>query len=238
LACVEPPSEEFTLHVYTSHPRPEQFSDVIEKQLLGDWTYTRNGKKAIAHLESVCVEHEGLGAWRTAKTLNLIPEQGLTIVIDIGGGTWLSRLIDSEGEILDGSVSERGGAYSLASDISFDDRLKTTVNDQPTPGIIMDGFASGSHYYGENPGASWREWLDEYREPWFREILGKVKNQYQQYLPRVRRFLITGGSSHLVAEKIQGIPLFAMTPHPRFDNVLGLLPVSRRSTAGKHHEAA
>jgi hypothetical protein len=233
LACVKPIAPEFKLHVHTSHPRPSLFEQKILEQLLGTHPYRHNSQNAIAHIESVSVEPEGLAAWRHAKAIGLIPEQGLTVVIDIGGGTWLSRLIDEEGEILDSSVSERGGAYSLAADISFDMRLGNAINDQPDPGVIMNGFANGTHYYAEDAAASWRDWLDEYLDPWFKGIFGKVKTQYKPFLPRVRRFLVTGGSSHLIAQKIQNIPLFAMTFEPRFDNVQGLLPTLEKAKAVK-----
>ncbi|MBE9128204.1 MULTISPECIES: ParM/StbA family protein [unclassified Coleofasciculus] len=229
LACVKPIGLEFKLHVHTSHPKPEVFEDEIQKQLIGSHPYGYNGQEAISHIESVSIEPEGLGAWRYAKSIGLIPSSGLTIVIDIGGGTWLSRLIDEEGEILDSSVSERGGAYSLAADLSFDSRLTNAINDQPDPGVIMDGFANGSHYYAEDPNATWKDWLDEYLDPWFKGIFGKVKTQYKPFLPRVRRFFVTGGSSHLIANKIKDIPLFAMSEQPRFDNVRGLLPVGKSS---------
>ena len=233
LACVKPLAPKFKLHVHTSHPRPELFEQEILKQLLGTHPYGHNGIDATSHIESVSVEPEGLAGWRYAKSIGLIPEQGLTVVIDIGGGTWLSRLIDEEGEILDSSVSERGGAYSLAADISFDPRLGNAINDQPDPGVIMNGFANGTHYYSEDPNASWKDWLDEYLDPWFKGIFGKVKTQYKPFLPRVRRFLVTGGSSHLIAQKIQNIPLFAMTSEPRFDNVRGLLPTGKQAQVVK-----
>ncbi len=233
LACIKPPAKEFKLHLHTSHPHPERFGKEINDRLLGTHDYAHNGNEATVHIESVDVEHEGVGAWRYAKSIGLVPEQGLTVIIDIGGGTWLSRVIDEDGEILDSSVSERGGAYSLAADISFDNRLTSVIHDQADPGIIMDGFANGSHYYAENPNASWKEWLVEYLEPWFRGIFGKVNTQYQPFLPRVRRFLVTGGSSHLVANKVKKIPLFAMTSEPRFDNVKGILPVTSPASPDK-----
>ncbi len=233
LACVKPSAPEFKLHVHTSHPRPERYSEFITKQLLGMHPYGYNGTNATVHIDSVSVEPEGLGAWRYAKSIGLVPQQGLTVVIDIGGGTWLSRLIDEEGEILDSSVSERGGAYSLAADISFDARLGNAINDQPDPGVIMNGFANDTHYYAEDAAASWRDWLGEYKEPWFKGIFGKVKTQYKPFLPRVRRFLVTGGSSHLIAHKVKSIPLFAMTSEPRFDNVRGLLPTGKQAKVVK-----
>ncbi len=226
LACVRPPAKEFKLHVHTSHPRPQKFEKEIRERLLGTHDYVYNGVESTVHIESVSVEPEGLAAWRYAKSIGLVPEQGLTIIIDIGGGTWLSRLIDEEGEILDSSVSERGGAYSLATDISFDPRLGDVIEDQPDPGVIMNAFANGTHYYAENPNASWKEWLDEHLDPWFKGIFGKVSTQYKPFLPRVRRFLVTGGSSYLIANKVKSIPLFAMTSDCRFDNVKGLLPVT------------
>ena len=230
LACLKPIAPEFKLHLHTSHPRPEQFQTEIETQLLGTHTYGFNGKSATVHIESVSVESEGEGAWRFAKSLGLIPDQGLTIVVDIGGGTWLSRLIAPDSEILDSSVDERGGAYSLAADISFDDRLENALKDHPDPGVIMNGFANGTHCYAENPQASWKDWLDEYLDPWFKGIFGKVNTQYKPFMPRVRRFLVTGGSSHLIAPKVKNLPLFAITTEPRFDNVQGLLPTGKKAS--------
>jgi len=76
----------------------------------------------------------------------------------------------------------------------------------------MDGFANGSHYYAEMPHASWQQWLGEYLDPWFKGIISKVKAQYQPYRSRIVRFILTGGSSLLVADKVRSVPSCVVLP--------------------------
>ena len=59
-------------------------------------------------------------------------------MIDIGGGTWLSRLIDQGGEVIDENVMDRGGAYELATAISFDRRLTNAIGATADPGLIIE----------------------------------------------------------------------------------------------------
>jgi hypothetical protein len=143
-------------------------------------------------------------------------------VIDMGGGTWLSRLIDQGGEVIDENVMDRGGAYELATSISFDRRLTNAIGTTADPGLIMDGFQH-NHCYGDT-GHSWAEWLEEYLDPWYKGIFRTVKSQYTPFMSRVTRFLITGGSSHLIYDRLQGFNLFAVMPEPQFANVCGLFP--------------
>ena len=51
-----------------------------------------------------------------------------------------------------------------------------------------------------------------------------MKSQYTPFMPRVTRFLITGGSSHLIRDRLEGFKLFAVMPDPQFANVRGMLP--------------
>ena len=225
LACCDFPAKEFQLSIRTSHPTPDVVADDIKNQLLGCHVFSRNNRSHIVHIEEVTVEPEGLGAWRYAKKLGLIPSEGYVVVIDIGGGTWISRLFNASGEIIDQSVDLRGGAYDLATSISFDDRLRSTIGTRPHPGVIMDGFADGSHYYAEMAQASWREWFEkDHLVPWFQGLIGAVQSQYEPQRSRIVKFVLTGGSSLLVADKVKGLSSFAIVPQPRFANVLGLLP--------------
>jgi len=45
-------------------------------------------------------------------------------------------------------------------------------------------------------------------------------------MARVTRFLVTGGSSHLITERLAGRKLFAVMPEPQFANVRGLFPIN------------
>lgn len=222
-ACLEPLAggvAEYGLNLLVSTPDPFRNGEAIQEQLLGRHDFTRNGVDFRVTVESVTVEREGMGAYHYAKTQGVIPNHGYTIVIDIGGGTWLTRLVDADGEVIDENVLDRGGTYELAVAISFDRRLTDPLGSSADPCIVMDGFRI-DHVYADT-GLSWAGWLDEYLEPWFKGIFQTVKAQYTPYMPRVTRFLVTGGGSHLISERLQGRNLFAVMGDPQFANVRGL----------------
>lgn len=222
-ACLEPLAGglvDYPLHLQISTPDPIRNGDDIEDQLLGVHEFTRNGMDFKVTVQSVNVEREGMGAYHYAKTQGTIPSNGYTIVIDIGGGTWLTRLVDADGEVIDENIMDRGGTYELATAISFDRRLTDLLGSSADPCIVMDGFRI-DHIYADT-GLAWKDWLDEYLDPWFKGIFQTVKAQYTPYMPRVTRFLVTGGGSHLISERLQGHDLFAVMGDPQFANVRGL----------------
>jgi len=224
-ACLEPWEDEteFSLHIYASTPEPFRNAEAIRQQLLGFHEFRRNGLDYRVNVEQVEVEREGMGAYRYAQRLNLIPNSGYTIVIDIGGGTWLTRLVDEEGEVIDENVMDRGGAYELATSISFDRRITDELGTTADPSLVMDGFRN-DHVYADT-GLTWQPWLEEHLEPWFKGIFQTVRAQYTPYMARVTRFLVTGGSTHLISERLANKPLFAVMGDPQFANVRGLLPL-------------
>lgn len=227
-ACLDPDRDkeisQFPLHVYASTPDPGRNAESIRSQLMGIHEFKRNGISFRVTVEHVEVEREGMGAYRYAQQLGLIPDSGYTIVVDIGGGTWLTRLVDAEGDVIDENIMDRGGAYELATSISFDRRLTNALGTTADPAIVMDGFKSG-HTYADTE-LSWSLWLEEYLDPWFKGIFQTIKAQYTPYMARVTRFLVTGGSSHLIAERLAGRKLFAVVPDPQFANVRGLFPIA------------
>jgi len=227
-ACLEPLnglSSEFPLHLHLSTPEPSKHGKALESQLLGLHEFTRNGIEFRVNVESVNIEREGMGAYWHAKSQGCIPDQGYTIVIDIGGGTWLTRLVDGEGEVIDENVMNRGGAYELAVSISFDHRLTDVLGTTADPGLVMDGFRS-AHTYADT-GLSWGPWLDEHLDPWFKGIFQTVKAQYTPYMARVTQFLVTGGGSHLISKRLEGRKLFTVMGDPQFANVRGLYLLSK-----------
>jgi hypothetical protein len=225
-ACLEPWEgiTEFSLDLYVSTPDPGRNEEAMKKQLLGFHEFKRNGLHYRVMVERVEVEREGMGAYYYAQRQGLIPESGYTIVIDIGGGTWLTRLVDAEGEVIDENVMDRGGAYELATSISFDKRLTDALGTTADPGVVMDGFRNG-HRYADTE-LTWAAWLEEHLDPWFKGIFQTVKAQFTPYMPRVTRFLVTGGTTHLITERLQGRRLFALMSDPQFANVRGLFPVT------------
>jgi len=225
-ACLEPweGATEFSLNLYASTPEPTKNADAIRLQLLGIHEFRRNGQEYRVLVERVEVEREGMGAYHYAQRLGLIPDSGYTIVVDIGGGTWLTRLVDAEGEVIDENVMDRGGAYELATSISFDRRLTDVLGTTADPSLIMDGFRM-EHTYADT-GLSWQPWLEEHLDAWFKGIFQTVRAQYTPYMARVTRFLVTGGSSHLISERLAGRKLFTVMTDPQFANVRGLFPIA------------
>jgi Actin like proteins N terminal domain len=226
-ASLEPkgnPEQEQIMHLLVSTPDPIRSGADIKAQLLGPHQFTRNGVEVRVKVESVRVEREGMGAYYQARQEGLIPETGYTIVVDIGGGTWLTRLVDAKGEVIDENIMDRGGTYELATAISFDRRLINALGTTPDPSVIMDGFRI-NHVYADT-GLAWSGWLDEYLDPWFKGIFQMVKAQYTPYMARVTRFLVTGGGSHLIAQYLEGRKLFAVMGDPQFANVRGLFSLS------------
>ncbi|EKQ67660.1 hypothetical protein OsccyDRAFT_3943 [Leptolyngbyaceae cyanobacterium JSC-12] len=225
-ACLEPwdGNTEFSLNLHISTPELSRNEALLRSQLMGVHEFKRNGVAFHVTVGQVNVEREGMGAYYYAQRLGLIPDSGYTIVVDIGGGTWLTRLVDGEGEVIDENVMDRGGSYELAASISFDRRLTDALGTTVDPGLVMDGFKAG-HSYADT-GLSWAPWLEEYLDPWFRGIFQTVKAQYTPYMARVTRFLVTGGGSHLIAERLAGRKLFAVIPDPQFANVRGLFPIA------------
>ncbi|MDX2230940.1 MAG: ParM/StbA family protein [Leptolyngbyaceae cyanobacterium bins.349] len=225
-ACLEPwdGNSEFALNLHVSTPEVSRNETALRSQLMGLHEFTRNGVPFKVTVNQVQVEREGMGAYYYAQRMGLIPDSGYTIVVDIGGGTWLTRLVDAEGDVIDENVMDRGGSYELAASISFDRRLTDAMGTTADPGVVMDGFKTG-HTYADT-GLSWAPWLEEYLDPWFRGIFLTVKAQYTPYMTRVTRFLVTGGGSHLITERLAGLKLFAVIPDPQFANVRGLFPIA------------
>ncbi|MEO0409633.1 MAG: hypothetical protein AAF289_20015, partial [Cyanobacteria bacterium P01_A01_bin.135] len=111
--CLEPlngVSSSFPVSLQLSTPEPSKHRDALKEQLLGVHEFTRNEIDFCVNVEEVNVVREGMGAYWCAKNEGHIPNSGYTIVIDIGGGTWLTRLVDGEGEVIDENVMNRGGS--------------------------------------------------------------------------------------------------------------------------------
>ena len=221
-SCLEVTEGSFKLIV--SHHSPEIVTAALRKALIGKHSYTRNGQNCNILIKSVEVVPEGIGAYWAARNAGFVPTSGHTIVIDIGGGSWLYRVIDSDGDIIAQDVSDRLGSYALASQIAHDDRLKQPLRryglTSADPGKVLEGFCQ-SHRY-EETGISWADWLDEYREPWFSNIFSQVRADLASYLPSTRRFIVCGGGAHLVAHKFSGNSAFVVMPQPNFSNVVGM----------------
>jgi len=193
-----------------SHHSPLDVAAFLRTALLGEHHYCRNGVLIRVTVRTVEVVAEGWGAYQLAKSRNYLPARGYTVLIDLGGSTWLSSIYAPDGEVIDHDVHERQGTFALAAAIAKDTRLSKPLVERfsvtsPDPVLIQDGFTQGP----------------EYLDPWWKSIVQTLKARYQTHLPNVRRFLITGGGSHLIAHKVAASPAFLVLPEASTANVQG-----------------
>ena len=68
-------------------------------------------------------------AYWQARSLSLVPETGYTVVIDLGGSTWLYRVIDADGDVIDEGVGDRrvGTVYLAHQDCRRRSQLKAPL---------------------------------------------------------------------------------------------------------------
>lgn len=217
-------------HLVVSHHSPDEYAELLTRSLIGRHVWRRNGQPVGVTVESVDVVPEGWGAYQLAKMRGYVPRRGYTVLIDLGGSTWLSSVYDEDGDRIAHDTHDREGCYSLAVQISQDDRLKSALREgyritAPDPSAIMDGFTN-QHYYAQTP-ICWAEWLPEYLDPWWRGIVNTLKSVYQNHLPSVQRFIVTGGASHLISAKVATSPAFVVMPDPSTANVIGAWHATR-----------
>lgn len=220
-ACI---AQSGTYRLVVSHHSPLEYEAFLKAALLGKHHYRRNGTWIEISISRVDVIAEGWGAYHLTKHQGYLPTKGYTVLIDLGGSTWLSSVYAADGEVVDHDVHERQGTFALAAAIAKDTRLSQPLMEcfsvtSPDPILIQDGFQQG-HVYGDSD-LSWATWLPEYLDPWWKRIVQTLKARYQSYLPNVRRFLVTGGGSNLVIHKLAGSSAFFVLPEASVANVQG-----------------
>lgn len=237
LACIQPSSpgeERIVIQAFcTSLPNPDErpsdqssgcktVRDVVTQALLGQHEFKRNGVHIYLDIQNVKVEPEGVGTYRYAGTLRMVPSGCVVGVIDLGGRTAIATLFNEAGDLIPESrlVFATGGSYELARSIAKD--LSDLIKDEPHIDVILDAIATGDLRYGQT-GVSFQDWFDEYRLAWFDAILAQVDTSWQEFKPRIGRVLITGGAAPLVEDLIGDDPFFKIVPNSQVANVLGLL---------------
>jgi len=151
-ACLEATEGNYRLIV--SHHSPEVVAASLRQAMVGKHSYTRNGQPCTLTVKAVEVVPEGMGAYWAARQAGFVPSSGHTIVIDIGGGSWLYRVVDSDGDEIAQDVSDRLGSYALASQIAHDDRLKQPLRryglTSADPGKVLEGFCQSVVAHSKN----------------------------------------------------------------------------------------
>ena len=209
----------YTVNVIASHPTPELLERQEPLKAGQVLSYIHNGIQMKVKLGKVSYYQEGLGSYQWAKSKGKVGALGHTVVLDIGGGTVISLLLDSDGEILSRKVSPQG-VVELATAIADDSRLSEALGTEAKIGQVMDALANGGLYGAKQTPIS--EYASDHIKPWFRSILLKLNNEYKPYFADIGGFLLTGGGYHLVSNWVSELPGFKPCPDVVFGNLLGM----------------
>ena len=203
-------------------------SSVVQSQLrsalLGELKFRRNGKDHTVNIRSVEVLDECYGSWYFSKHQGLLGQR-LTLGLDLGCGTAVARLIDTNGVIIKSLTDSNSGVLGLAYLIAQNKQLQLPLWEKlkithPTAASILRGLEDGSHRY-ECTGISWKDWWEPVRGQWFKDFLEYAMREFRQQIPQVDRFMVTGGGAHLVSDLVEKFPRFMVPTLPHLANAIG-----------------
>ena len=205
---------------YSADDATARLTDILS----GTHTFTLDGERKDLDIRRVTVLDEGRGSWLIAQQKGLLPADGYTGIIDLGCDTFIASFYTADGTRVEHQPYPQQGVKALASDIAADTRLIEAVaasanRSKPQVARVLDGFKTG-HYYART-GASWSGYFDEYRDSWFKSVIGAIKTDYAHLLPDTKRFIVTGGGAYLVADKLASAAAFAVLDKPEIANAVG-----------------
>lgn len=196
-------------------------------------TWMVDGTEYTTKLKVKNVYQEGFGSWYMAKRSDALSVQdGYSIVIDLGGGTVITTLIDNEtGEVMKTYTNRGRGVVALANLLVQDYDL-ILDNDGVIPAIeqIFAGFESKTLQLG-TIGISFEPYIHRYVQEWWKSIWLNTVNTYRKQLTdrTITKVLITGGGATIVEPFIEAVKakpgyssLFDIAFNPLLDNVAGI----------------
>jgi len=197
--------------------------DRLVSDLAGPFSFRRNGKRYTIDIQNVDVLDEGFGSWAMCRGQGLLGS-GLTLVLDLGCGTVLARLIDSHGTIVRSLTLDKDGvlrlAYLIGQNAKLSKPLRSHGITHPKAAAILEGLRDGSHSY-ESTGIGWGDWWRPIRNQWFKGFLSAVTSEFQGQMGKVDRIVPTGGGAHLITDLVAGKPRFIVPDVPHRANVIG-----------------
>ena len=184
-----------------------------------------NGVELFIEIKTVTVYREGFGSFKWAQGQGKLNKTGgYTLVVDVGGGTVVTMLIDSDGELVgDEAIFNGAGALQLAASVAGDYRLTSALDgSRAVPSLVMDAFQLGN-IYGAS-GYDFTPWLSEYVSQWFKGIVSKLTTTYPtELMSGVGTILFCGGSIHLLPDALgTASPLYVVLDNPELTNIKGM----------------
>jgi hypothetical protein len=207
-----------------SHYSADEAAARLTDILSGTHTYTKDGERHDLDIRRVTVLDEGRGSWLIAQQKHLLAPEGYSAIIDLGCDTFIASFYTADGKRVEHQAYPQQGVKALATALAADTRLIEAVaasanRSKPQIARVLDGLQHG-HYYAHT-GASWAEYFDEYRDSWFKSVIGSIKTDYAHLLPDTQRFIVTGGGAYLVADKLASAAAFAVLDKPEIANAIG-----------------
>jgi hypothetical protein len=190
-------------------------------------------------LKVVGVYQEGFGSWYLARNSGSISDIGYTVVIDIGGGTVVTTLIEnSSGEVMRSSTYPKQGMIYLANLIKHDNEVTNLNNGIMVSVESFFNCLENQTYRIGHTGESIQKYIDYYTPLFWKNIFQNlVLNDYRQAIQNreVTNFLVTGGGAFTVAPCIKAVmnkpgvgKMFLLSPNPLSDNVKGIYDAFHR----------
>ena len=207
-----------------SHYSADEATARLTDILTGTHTYVLNGDRHDLDVRRVTVLDEGRGSWLIANQKGLLSAEGYSAIVDLGCDTFIASFYTADGTRVEHQPYPQQGVKALASAIAADTRLVEAVaaaanRSKPQVARVLDGLQNG-HYYACT-GASWSVYFEDYRDSWFKSVIGAIKTDYAHLLPDTKRFIVTGGGAYLVADKLASASLFTVLDKPEIANAIG-----------------
>ena len=191
------------------------------KELETTIEFSVNGHECLSTIRSVIAVDECRGAYELALGRGMWRyPQNPNGIIDVGGGTAITRLFALGGALLRDADIVLPGTSHLAQRLAA--AILPKVGNTADAGMLMDAIASNDFRYGFTDIDFSREFVSV-RDAWTADIRAKLKANWAKYLPSLGELLIIGGSANLLqpmCEVSKG--RFKVAPKPQFFNLYGL----------------
>lgn len=212
----------FTFDLVLSMPDTGRYERILRKLLEGTHEYELNGRERQTAFRVIGTHPEAYGSYVMASERGQLTDEGYTLVIDIGAGTYVALVVDnSSGEILAKHTKEKRGVIDLANIIANDRRIVEQLGDAPNVDLILEGIVKGNYKYGTTK-VNFESVYKEALRIWFRRICNEVLSHYDSYKSKLKGALVTGGGALLVKTALADKPFFVVAEHPLTDNCVGL----------------
>ena len=214
--------DEITLNLHINATEADVNESTLKQKLLGTTRFHCEDRDFTLNVAQVTAFEEGLGAFFLHQVHQPTQPGKFYGVLNLGGATLDALLCDHQGYVyIDNSFrSPKGGAFDLCIE------LKNTIaaayeQARHIPiDFFMDAVKSGDYII--NGEYDFTDLVQPTVDSWFRDLLGNVKAQWENYFHRIDRYVITGGGAYLVKDKLASLSRFHLAIDPIFDNVVGI----------------